>query len=110
MKISIRFLGLPPSDAVRWFVERQAVHHLSRFGHEVQAVEVRMRDVNGPRGGEDMECTVIAKGSRIRSAAISELSGDMYQSVATAIARLARTVARSLERARSFHPVQHLPS
>jgi putative sigma-54 modulation protein len=110
MKITIRFRGLPPSDAVRWFVERQAVHHLSRFGHAVEAVEVRMRDVNGPRGGDDMECSVSAKGSRIRFASVTEVSGDMYQSVATAIARLARTVARSLERARSLHPVTHAPS
>lgn len=107
MKINIRFLGLPPSDAVRWFVEKQALSHLSRFGHEVEAIEFRMRDVNGPRGGDDMECKVIAKGPRIGSTAITELSGDMYQSVATAIARLARAVARSLERARSLHPATH---
>jgi ribosome-associated translation inhibitor RaiA len=110
MKIAVRFLGLPPSDSVRWFVERQALHHLSRFGHDVKTVEIRVRDVNGPRGGEDMECTVTAKGQRIRFATITEVSGDMYQSVAMAIARLARAVARSLERARSLHPVPHLPS
>jgi len=69
-----------------------------------------MRDVNGPRGGDDMECKVVAKGPRVGFTTISELSGDLYQSVATAIGRLARAVARSLERARSLHPLPHLPS
>jgi len=49
MKISVRFLGLPPSDGIREHVERQALFHLSRFGHDIQFVEIRVRDVNGPR-------------------------------------------------------------
>ncbi len=102
MKITVRFLGLPPSDAVRWFVEKQALFHLSRFGQELQSVEVRVRDVNGHRGGEDMECRVVAKGPRVRFATVSALSPDAYQSVGAALAKLARTVARSLERARSL--------
>lgn len=107
MKIAIRFLGLPPSDAVRRFVERQSLSHLSRFGHELEAVEIRVRDVNGPRGGADMECKVVAKGPRVGFTTITELSGDMYQSVGVAMARLARAIARSLERTRSLPPATH---
>ena len=110
MKIAIRFLGMPPSAAVRQFVERQALFHLSRFGQDVETVEVRVRDVNGPRGGDDMECNVALKGPRVGFTTVTELSGDMYQSVATAMARATRSVARSLERARSIHPAPHLLS
>jgi ribosome-associated translation inhibitor RaiA len=110
MKITVRFLGLPPSDAVRQFVERQAVTHLSRFSHDVESVELRVRDVNGPRGGDDMECRATAKGPRVGFTTITELSNDAYHSVGMALTRLARAVARSLERARSLHPAPHLLS
>lgn len=108
MKITVRFLGLPPSEAVRWFVEKQALFHLSRFGHELQSIEVRVRDVNGHRGGVDMECRVAAKGPRVGYTPVSALSADAYQSVGAAMAKLARSVARSLERARSL-PAQPQP-
>jgi putative sigma-54 modulation protein len=108
MKIDVRFLGLPSSAALREHVERQAVFHLSRFGHDVEVVEVRVRDINGPRGGDDMECKVSVKGPRVGFTTITELSGDMYQSVGAALSRQARAVARLLERARAPHPSPHL--
>jgi len=108
MKIAIRFLGLPPSPALREHSERQALLHLSRFGHELDSVEIRIRDVNGPKGGEDMECKVSAKGPRLGFSTIAELSGDAYASVGMALARLSRSVARALDRARGFRSSQRL--
>jgi putative sigma-54 modulation protein len=103
MKIAVRFLGLPPSDALRQHSERQARLHLARFDRDLDAVEIRIRDVNGPRGGEDMQCKVSAKGPRVRFASIAELSSDAYQSVGAALARLSRTVARTLGRTKGLH-------
>ena len=74
MKIAIRFLGLPPSPALREHSEHEARFHLGRFDRDLDAVEIRVRDVNGPRGGEDMECKVSAKGPRVGFTAIAELS------------------------------------
>ena len=108
MKIAIRFLGLPASEALREHSERQALLHLSRFGNELDSVEIRIRDVNGPRGGEDMECKVTAKGPRMGFSAIAELSSDAYASVGMALSRLSRSVARALDRARGFRPSQRL--
>ena len=102
MKIAVRFLGLPPSPALREHSERQALFHLSRFGHDLNSVEIRIRDVNGPRGGEDMECKVSAKGRRLGFASIVDLSGDAYASVGMALSRLSRSIARALDRTRGM--------
>jgi putative sigma-54 modulation protein len=110
MKIFIRFLGLPPSPALREHSERQALFHLSRYGNEVESVEIRIRDINGPRGGEDMECKVSAKGPRVGFAAVADLSGDAYASVGMALSRLARSIARSLDRYRNLRPSPQLSS
>jgi putative sigma-54 modulation protein len=109
MKIAIRFLGLPPSPALREHSEHEARFHLGRFDRDLDAVEIRVRDVNGPRGGEDMECKVSAKGPRVGFTAIAELSTDAYQSVRQALSRLARTLARQLERARSARGLRPAP-
>ena len=100
MKIAVRFLGIPVSEALREHGERQAQSHLARFEKDLESVEIRIRDVNGPRGGEDMECKVSAKGPRLGFASLAELSGDAYHSVGLALMRLGRSVARTLERSR----------
>jgi putative sigma-54 modulation protein len=102
MKIAVRLLGLPPSESLRQHAERQARLHLGRFGVALDSVDIRIRDVNGPRGGEDMECKVSAKGPRLRFATMAELSGDAYQSVGMALSRLARAIARGLDRSRGM--------
>jgi putative sigma-54 modulation protein len=106
MKIAIKFLGLPPSRALREHSERQALLHLSRFGHALDLVEIRIRDVNGPKGGEDMECKVSAKGPRVGFATIVDLSSDAYASVGMALSRLSRSIARALDRARGMRGLQ----
>jgi putative sigma-54 modulation protein len=102
MEMTVRFPGLAQSESMRSFVERQALFHLGRFGREVDTVEVRVRDVNGPRGGQDMECRVTIRGRRLGVVTITELSHDLYRSAGAAMTRVARALARSLERARSF--------
>jgi len=105
MKIAIRFLGLPASEALRQHTERQALLHLGRFDRELESVEIRIRDVNGPRGGEDMECKVSARGPRIGFASMAELTSDAYGSVAMALSRLSRSVARALDRVRGMRGI-----
>ena len=108
MKIVVRFLGLPPSEMLREHCERQALFHLSRFGHDLRTVDIRIRDVNGPRGGVDKQCQVFATGPRLGYSTLQELSEDAYQAADAAISRLARTVARGLERARDWKAGPHL--
>jgi putative sigma-54 modulation protein len=109
MKIAIRFLGLPTSEALRQHSERQAHLHLGRFERELDSVEIRIRDVNGPRGGDDMECKVSARGPRVGFSTMAELTSDAYGSVAMALSRLSRTVARTLDRARGLRDLVPAP-
>lgn len=64
--------------------------------------------MNGPRGGVDKQCQVFATGPRLGYFTLRELSEDAYQAADAAIARLARTVARGLERARDWTAGPHL--
>jgi ribosome-associated translation inhibitor RaiA len=101
MKIQVRFHCLQPSDALRDHATRRINSHLSRFGEEVRSVLLRIRDVNGPKGGPDKQCQVTVRGRRFASVVIEDLSEDAYAAVDVAIERAGRAVGRDLERARS---------
>ncbi len=100
MKVDIRFRGLEASPSLREHAMRQAHHHLSRFGHALAEVAVRVADVNGPRGGADKRCHVTVRGPRLAPCAHEELSADVYSAVDLALEQVAVRVGRGLARAR----------
>lgn len=101
MKIEVRFRGLEPSDALRDHAARRIHFHLSRFGHEISSVYVRISDVNGPKGGVDKKCQITVRGRRFSTVVIDDLSGDAYSAVDMAVERVGRAVGRDIQRARS---------
>lgn len=109
MKIDVRFVGLEPSAALRDHAVRRLHLHLSRFGREVSMVVVRLRDVNGPKGGLDKHCQVSLRGPRV-SAVIGDVHEDAYAAVDLVVGRLTHAVGRVLERRRADHAPLLAPS
>lgn len=101
MKIDIRFRDLDASNALKNHATRRLQFGLRRFGHAINGVTLRVSDVNGPRGGVDKRCHIIAHGPRLGTIAVDELHGDIYLAVDAAVERLSRTVGRELARVRS---------
>ncbi len=101
MKIDVRFRGLAGSDALRDHAVRRVLFHLSRFGSEIRAVQVRISDVNGPKGGVDKQCQITVRGRALSAVVIEDLSADSWSAVDLAVARAGRAVGRDLERSRA---------
>lgn len=99
MRIHVRSRGFELTDALRAYAERRLLFALSRFGGKVASVMLRLDDVNGPRGGPDKRCRVIAHlpppWGDVR---VEELDEDLYAAISRAADRLARAVAREAER------------
>jgi putative sigma-54 modulation protein len=102
VRIDVRFRGLEPSHALREHASRKIQFHMSRFGEEVTSVQVRISDVNGPKGGLDKLCQLAVRGRRLPGdVLIEDLSADAYSAVDMAVERAGRAVGRNLERVRS---------
>lgn len=101
MKIDIRFLGLEASGALRYHIVRRVYFQLGRFGHEIAEVVVRIKQASGPRGASDKRSQVVVSGPRISTATVEDEGGDAYTAVDLALGRVAQTVSRAIERARS---------
>jgi len=106
MRVHVRCTSFPHSRSLVEHTERKLHQCLSRFGSRLTRVEVRLSDVNGPRGGRDKRCQVIAHGPGLGSLRVEELHDDFYASVERALARLAQSVGRGIARARERHVEQ----
>lgn len=101
MKLDIQFRGLQTSTALRHHAEHKLHASLSRFGQRVQAVEVRIGDINGPKGGKDKYCRLTLQ-SPLGTVSVCKGAEDPYAAVHLATERLERAMARKLDRARSL--------
>lgn len=67
----------------------------------VPRAEVRLKDVNGPRGGVDKCCHVSLKTRRAGTVVITAMARDWRSALEEAIARAARVLLRNWKRSRA---------
>ena len=101
MKLDIQFRGLESTDALRDHTERKLHASLSRFGQRIRAVEVRITDVNGPRGGEDKICRINVR-TPLGAVSVRKASADAYAAVHLAVESMERAMAGKLARSRTM--------
>jgi len=58
MELSIKTHGLDLSDPLKAYTERRLRASLGAFVAQLDGVEVRLGDINGPRGGVDKRCAI----------------------------------------------------
>jgi putative sigma-54 modulation protein len=104
MRITIRQAAALPAT-VSALARHRFAFALGRFGLRVQSLSVRLRDLNGPRGGEDKLCTVAVQlhGSP-REIVVRETDTDAAAAISRAADRTARAVARAIDAASDWRP------
>lgn len=106
MRVETRIRGVVAADNLREFVTRRLHFTLDRFGHALTKVDVRIADVNGPRGGIDKSCRIRAVLTDGPPVEACELDSHVYAAVARAARRFGEACARGLEKARRTRPVR----
>jgi hypothetical protein len=85
----------------RALVERRLRFALSRFEPRIASIDVRLCDINGPRGGIDHRCRLVV---RLRGPHTSIIVEDEDVNLESAVSRVtdraARGVARALDSSR----------
>lgn len=102
MELEIRSRGFELTEALRGHCERRLRFALDRFAERLGRVMVRVSDVNGPRGGLDKRCHILASTQGGGTLVIEHLATDAYEAVDQAAGRAAQTLARLLERERAL--------
>lgn len=97
MLINIHSHGFLITQAISEHIDKRIRFALARIGHRLRRVEVRLSDINGPRGGVDKRCLIEVRIDRHPPIVVTDVQSDLYTSINRASARAGRTVMRRLE-------------
>ena len=103
MRLFIRAKGVELTRELRDHIEKRLRFAMSRFGERIRRVRVRLTDINGPRGGEDIECSIRATLAPRGVLTIDEIHSDPYAAVALASDRAGHRLSRHLDRLNMHH-------
>jgi putative sigma-54 modulation protein len=101
MEISIKTHGLALSDTLRTYTERRLQFSLGGFVTQLDGVEVRLGDINGPRGGIDKTCAITVILRQCGAVFVRAAGHNVYSTVDAAAARIRSAVSRTLSRRRA---------
>lgn len=100
MHLDIQTNGFSLTDSIRDYTKlrmRFALHRNDKF---ITRVQVRLADINGPRGGIDKRCQIDLSLAGQNDIVIEDIETNLYVAIDRAADRCARALARKLERAR----------
>jgi putative sigma-54 modulation protein len=101
MELSIKTHGLDLSDPLKTYTERRLRLSLGDFVTQLDGVEVRLGDINGPRGGIDKRCAIKVILRRFGVVFARAAGTNVYSTVDHAATRIRAVVSRTLSRRRA---------
>lgn len=88
------------SPSLKEHVERRLGFALTQVRTKVARIVIRLRDLNGPRGGRDKVCQINIFMPGQPEVVIREIQEDMYFAIDSAVKRAAHRAVRLLTRRR----------
>jgi ribosome-associated translation inhibitor RaiA len=103
MRIDVRDRGLKVGDGLRNYVGLRLMFVLDHLAGQVEAVTVRLADVDAASGGIGTRCRMLARLTSSREVHVVEADPGLYAAIDRAAERLAQGVARELLRQETSH-------
>ena len=100
MRVFVRGNDFVVTDDIAAWARARMEAAVGQHERRLDAVDVRLRDLNGPRHGgpRDMECGVAVRLRPTGSVLVTESADDLYAAVSRAADRLKNAVGRRLAR------------
>ena len=104
MEIKLFDGAVKTSDAQLEYVMNKVGAAASRLEQMPCIVEVRLSDINGPRGGADKECSIVVTPPGLPTVRVERQAGDYYAAIDAASAVFKTTIAKALEKTKMNGP------
>ncbi|MDP3087527.1 MAG: HPF/RaiA family ribosome-associated protein [Methylotenera sp.] len=98
MHFDIQTNGFLLTDGMRDYIKRRMQFTLHRNDKHIARVQVRLADINGPRGGLDKRCQIDVSLAGHNDIVIEDTETNLYVAIDRACDRCARTLTRKLVR------------
>ena len=102
MNITTRAQDFELTPAIDRFVRDHLQSALSRIDEDIVAIDVFMKDANGPRGGVDKQVLIRVRLRNRHQLALVTTHEDMYAAIMKGIKRAKRAVRRQVRKSRRF--------
>ncbi len=102
MKLTVRTHDInQPQLAVR-FVKAQTIHRLSRVRHAIRRASVAVEDINGPKGGADIQVTIRLEPQGLPPIVVRRVGASVATATDDALTRARQALERALSRSRKL--------
>lgn len=98
MELEFHVRGTDAGQFLRRYAERRFRFALRRLAHRVKRLRIYVADLNGPRGGVDKQCRILADVTPSGRIVLEETDVHVYEAMDRAADRLRRSVCRDLKR------------
>ena len=98
---NIRVDGVAMDENDRAYIRRRLGEKLGRYASAIERVTVRVRDINGPRGGVDLLCRIKVVLSGLPSVVVEHEAALLRPALTRALRTVERTVRQTLQRRRT---------
>lgn len=110
MRINVKAVSLVLDAHSRAAIERRINASLGRLSPHILRVAVRVTDRNGPRGGEDIACSIELRLRPRGRIFVEETDIDLTGAVGKAAETASTTIVRTLEKLRDLkRRAEHRP-
>jgi hypothetical protein len=100
MRVDVRRRGVEIDAREQSNIERRLAFALGRFGPRVLQVTVFLTDENGPKGGLDKRCRLVARLSQLGVITVDDRDAELTPLMDRSTDRLERAIERAIERRR----------
>jgi len=98
--LALRTSGVAVDPELRARIHQRLGWRLGKFAPRIERLSVRFEDVNGPRGGIDVACSIKAVIGDLPSVVVTELAANPRLAFDRASLRVERAVRRAIGRGR----------
>src|SRR6185312_15065146 len=96
--LAVRTSGVAVDPELRARIHQRLGWRLGKFAPRIERLSVRFEDVNGPRGGIDVACSIKAVIGDLPSVVVTELAANPRLAFDRASLRVERAVRRAIDR------------
>ena len=100
MKTVIKSHDFTITQAMERFIQRKTRTMMSASQEQTERLVVRLRDINGPKGGQDKECSVEVTLPNFAPIVVKKRSSNAYASISQALKRASRITLRRIAKRR----------
>jgi CBS domain-containing protein len=97
---NIRVVGVELDQDQQQYIRQALGMKLGKFVRSIERISVRLKDVNGPRGGVDQLCRIKVVLSGLPSVVFQTQAGSLRDAISGALTGVQRAVRRSVQRRR----------